>query len=148
MKKKQFFLTMLVCLLAFGLLHISCSMENNNNDMIAKADYYGIWKNSNNAVRNISATTMIVDVGVWAITFKLDSVTPSVNNNKKTKADYPNGFIFSGQIVTKTGTGFPDDMGNLGDIYTQILYMHNNKKSFAHAGINIEDIAAIYYKQP
>jgi hypothetical protein len=138
----------IVMTVIFAAVLISCNKDKDKDDDggdLRQADFYGIWKNKNNATRDISENTMIITTSQWSAIIRLKSITQVTNSDELTKSDYPNGFKFTGEITSITGSGVATSFGNVGDAHSPTYFMHNNKKSFMTEG---SDDLGIYTKQP
>jgi hypothetical protein len=137
----------ILILVCFALLATfsECSKDD-KDDNLRQADFYGKWKNKNNAIRDISANSIIINVNnQWNAVIRLKSVTPVTNSSGLTKSDYPKGFTFTGEITSLTGSGIGVSW-KVGDTYSETFFMHNNKKSIME--MESSDDSRIYTKQP
>ena len=92
-------------------------------------DFYGLWKNIAGATRDIYASTLIISNGVVTFIVRIDSIAQVENYNDENKKDYPNGFMFVGEIVDMVGGTIPG-VGNVGDNYIVSYFININGMSF------------------
>jgi hypothetical protein len=93
------------------------------------SDFYGLWRNKNSETCNISATELIISNGDVIFAVKINSIAKVGNINTETNKNYPNGFLFYGEITSITGGTIPN-VGNIGDTYRVTYYLHTRGKSF------------------
>jgi len=135
-RKKFSFLALIAI---FALILIGCG-SGATSGKFRQSDFNGTWVGKFNIVMTISSSEItivqsnVVNDEPWShindpeITFiqTINNVTPMINTNDRTSANYPSGFRFDGTI-TRNDDKAPGAPKAGGD-YRRTIFMHTNKK--------------------
>jgi uncharacterized protein YifE (UPF0438 family) len=100
------------------------------------SDFEGRWENSGGISAFTISESEITERSGRAIDDSsfyrrsIDTVTPAVNPSLVSKADYPDGFTFSGTFTEVSRSRFDNSNNRVGNTYSLTLYLHNDKRSF------------------
>jgi hypothetical protein len=133
MKIEKLAIQMIVMVITFSF--VSCKKENGESDNDFKMLFYGIWKNENNVIRELSSNKLEVQSSEWSFTLTISSWTAVSNTNEETKTEYPNGYKISGTITQMFRGPLGSDVyeggvPDIGEYYSEIYYLNVNKGCF------------------